>query len=163
MNIYSKTNLPANFLLCDRVDLVESWRYEWDNMGTDSCLDFFECFSENCELKVKAFDFESEEKCNELFVQLINSVPQPKFEDMVSAKEFLDKNEFPCGYVLCGKKFTDEFLSCFEPDEIFRTSLIDDNTAFLFSLPQFVGAMPNNLTQFGIAIINKDCFCRIIK
>lgn len=74
MNIYSKTNLPANFLLCDRVDLVESWRYEWDNSGMPSCLDFFECFPENCVFKVKAFEFESEEKCNELFIKLINSI-----------------------------------------------------------------------------------------
>jgi hypothetical protein len=162
IDIYSKKNIPANFLLCDEVDNIEKWRYECI-IVIDSCLDFFECFPENWETKVKALQFESEEKCNELFIKLINSVPHSTFEDIVSAKEFLDHNEFPCGCVLCGQKFTDEFLSCFEPYEIYRTNLIDDDTAYLFSLPQFVGAMPNNNKQFGMAIMNKDSFCRILK
>jgi hypothetical protein len=162
MQLFSNTNLPANFLLCDRVDSKDLWRYEFDKNGCDSCLDFFESSHEDMIVEVKPFEIESEDKCNELFIKLINSVPHSTFKDIASAKDFFHKNKFPCGYVLCGVNFTDEFLFCFEFEQIFRTSLIDDNIAFLFSLPQFVGAMPHNSKYFGMAIVNKDSFCRIV-
>lgn len=47
-----------------------------------------------------------------LFFYYLYMIPHSTFEDIVPGKEFLSKNVFSVGHVLCGKKFTDEFLSC---------------------------------------------------